>query len=166
MINEMTLGIAAVSVILVLVGVLAYVFVKQKENTKKHNLLEASIDHITTEMHQLQKAMKEIQSKEKSLALGDDFQSNMEVGLSNFYQQLKEIKEHSKNEHNYFEEKILRLENRVRDFGYVGNNNDIDERRIIALFQEGWSVDSIAKELRIGRGEVEFTLKLADIESF
>ena len=53
--------------------------------------------------------------------------------------------------------------NAQEDFGHLSGMNDVDEKRIISLFKEGWSVDSIAKELRIGRGEVEFTLKIADI---
>lgn len=32
------------------------------------------------------------------------------------------------------------------------------------MFRDGWSIDAIAKEMRLSKGEIEFTLKLADIK--
>ncbi|MCE3038281.1 DUF6115 domain-containing protein [Helicobacter anatolicus] len=163
MINEVIMGISGI--VFILLCVVVDLYLKDKKNTKKYALLEESIDKFTNELHQLQRNIQEIKVKEEfvRLTMGDEFQNNVESGLNQFYQQLKEMKENIRNERNYLEEKIIKLENRVRDFGYLSGDSDVDEKRIIALFQEGWSIDSIAKELRIGRGEVEFTLKLADI---
>lgn len=163
MINEAIMGIGGI--VFILLCVVVDLYLKDKKNTKKYALLEESIDKFTNELHQLQRNIQEIKVKEEfvRLTMGDEFQNNVESGLNQFYQQLKEMKENIRNERNYLEEKIIKLENRVRDFGYLSGDSDVDEKRIIALFQEGWSIDSIAKELRIGRGEVEFTLKLADI---
>lgn len=62
------------------------------------------------------------------------------------------------------ENKILHLEERLKEFVYTPTNpTNIDEGRIISMFKDGWSIDSIAKELRIGKGEVEFTLKFANL---
>ena len=53
----------------------------------------------------------------------------------------------------------------MKEFAYTPTNPiNIDEGRIIAMFKDGWSVDSIAKELRVGKGEVEFTLKFANLK--
>ncbi|MCE3036757.1 helix-turn-helix domain-containing protein [Helicobacter sp. faydin-H20] len=163
MVNEVIMGISGI--VFILLCVVVDLYLKDKKNTKKYALLEESIDKFTNELHQLQRNIQEIKVKEEfvRLTMGDEFQNNVESGLNQFYQQLKEMKEDIRNERNYLEEKIIKLENRVRDFGYLSGDSDVDEKRIIALFQEGWSIDSIAKELRIGRGEVEFTLKLADI---
>ena len=65
----------------------------------------------------------------------------------------------------YLENKIFSLEDRMKEFAYTPTNPiNIDEGRIIAMFKDGWSVDSIAKELRVGKGEVEFTLKFANLK--
>ena len=62
------------------------------------------------------------------------------------------------------EDKVYHLEDRLKEFVYTPSNpTNIDESRIISMFKDGWSVDSIAKELRIGKGEVEFTLKFANL---
>ena len=65
----------------------------------------------------------------------------------------------------HLENKIFSLEDRIKEFAYTPTNpTNIDEGRIISMFKDGWSVDSIAKELRIGKGEVEFTLKFANLK--
>ncbi|WP_104696957.1 MULTISPECIES: DUF6115 domain-containing protein [unclassified Helicobacter] len=134
---------------------LSFFFIKEMGKINRRiRLLEDAIEQARKEIHQFQKTMKEKEAFHQSV--------NME-GLNGFYKEIKEVREMVKSDRGYFEEKIIKLENRVKDFGHLGGSNDIDEKRIIALFQEGWSIDSIAKELRIGRGEVEFTLKLADI---
>ena len=63
-------------------------------------------------------------------------------------------------------EKLIALENKIKEysgFSTSGSGGDLDEKKIIDMFQNGFSIDSIAKEMRIGRGEVEFTLKLANL---
>ena len=56
------------------------------------------------------------------------------------------------------------LEEKIKEVGYFPTNpNGVDESRIISMFKDGYSVDAIAKELRIGKGEVEFTLKLSNL---
>lgn len=121
---------------------------------------------LQKEVVQLKNSLEEIRSdlhssfaQKKLDGNRDDFADS----LNGFYRQIKELHQSIQSDRDYFEQKIVRIENRVRDFGHLSYVNDVDEKRIVALFKEGWSVDSIAKELRIGRGEVEFTLKIADI---
>ena len=156
MTNEKMLIILAVLAV-GLVGLVAWGFFKAKEFRKKIKLLEDVIEKLANDVYKFQKFTKESKEREKQGNAG------IESGLNSFYREIKEVHEIIKSDRNYFEEKMIKLENRVRDFGHIGGTSDVDEKRIIALYQEGWSVDSIAKELRIGRGEVEFTLKLADI---
>ncbi len=148
----------------VAVAVVALVFAlflssRISQSKKRIQSLEESIDGLSSQIYQIQKELKSAMSHQKFLESQDGVNEN----LNSFYHQIKRISEIIQSDRNYFEEKIIRLESRIRDFGQVGMVNDIDEKRIISLYREGWSIDSIAKELRIGRGEVEFTLKLADI---
>ncbi len=156
--SEKMLLVLIAGIVLAIVILAFFVLLKKKEFTRKIKLLEEVIEKTTNDIHHLQKSLKENQEKNR-------VQSNLELesGLERFYREMRELHEMIKSDRNYFEEKMLKLENRVRDFGHLGGGSDVDEKRIITLYQEGWSIDSIAKELRIGRGEVEFTLKLADI---
>lgn len=157
--NEVLFGICAVSVVIAFFA-LFFVFIKVKEFNKQLKLLESAIEKATNDNHQLQKILQASKEKERL-----DTAMNTEE-INSVYREIKEIREMLKSDRAYFEEKLVRLDGKVRDYGHLSGSSDIDEKRIINLFQEGWSIDSIAKELRIGRGEVEFTLKLADITDF
>ena len=79
--------------------------------------------------------------------------------------QIERLNEEYKQYKEEVEGKVFTLEDRIKEFAYTPTNpSNIDEGRIISMFKDGWSVDSIAKELRIGKGEVEFTLKFANLD--
>lgn len=149
-------SLIAISIVIALFAVF-----RSFNNAKKIQHLEESIEGISTQLHQIQKELQGAMSHQKFIE--NNAQEGIAENINSFYREFKEIREMIKSDRNYFEEKMIKLDNRVRDFGHLSGMNDVDEKRIISLFKEGWSVDSIAKELRIGRGEVEFTLKIADI---
>lgn len=157
--NEVLFGICVASIVVALF-VLFFTLIKIKEFNRQLKLLESAIEKATNDNHQLQKILQASKEKERF-----DTAMNAEE-INSVYREIKEIREMLKSDRTYFEEKFVRLDGKVRDYGHLSGSSDIDEKRIISLFQEGWSIDSIAKELRIGRGEVEFTLKLADITDF
>lgn len=153
-----------VSVFIALVfGVVIAVFALFRTfmNSKKMQNLEETIEGLSTQFHQIQKDIQKVLAHQKFIE--NSAKEGVAENINTFYRDLKEIREMVKSDRNYFEEKLIKLDSRVRDFGHLSGMNDVDEKRIISLFKDGWSVDSIAKELRIGRGEVEFTLKIADI---
>lgn len=154
----------------VLVCVLAYMIIKDKDTSKRISRFESAIETIAKEIYKIQKSQQKL---EASLA-SQEFLST-ENGESKFNatndklialnKKLIELDKDIDLLRNHYDEKIMSLENRVREYGsFSSSGGDIDEKKIIDMFQNGFSVDSIAKELRIGRGEVEFTLKLANIK--
>ena len=85
--------------------------------------------------------------------------------LVNVYRQIEILEAQVNKEGDYIEEKIVGIEEKIREFGYFPTSStNIDEKRIIGMFRDGWSIDAIAKEMRLSKGEIEFTLKLADIK--
>lgn len=163
--------IAFGSIILILVCIIAYIYVKDRETSRKTQRLEKAIEILSKENYKIKKLMQEneLQNEFTKSTLGNNIETevknNINSGLSELYRHIQNLQEELHKDREYFEEKIIILEGKVKEFGHFSpSGNDIDERRIIEMFQDGWSVDSIAKELRIGRGEVEFILKLADIK--
>ena len=62
-------------------------------------------------------------------------------------------------------ERYLDLENKMKPLTSVTpSSTGLDENKIVSLFSNGFSIEEIAKQLRIGTGEVEFVLKLHDIK--
>ncbi|PAF54281.1 hypothetical protein BKH42_01915 [Helicobacter sp. 13S00482-2] len=159
------------ALLLILMFLILYIYIKDKDVTKKTQRLEKVIEALTKEIYKTKKWIQEneTQTEFANSTLGvnikNEVKSNLNSGLKNLSSQIQEIQEVLTKDRDYFEEKMIALENKIREFGYFSpSSTDVDENRIIKMFQDGWSIDSIAKDLRVGRGEVEFILKLADIK--
>ncbi|PAF49980.1 hypothetical protein BKH41_01390 [Helicobacter sp. 12S02232-10] len=168
--DDLLLAISA-AILLVLIFLILYSYLKDREFHKKTQRLEKAIEAMSQEIYKTKKWIQEseLHSEFASSTLGtnikNEVKSNLNSSLSSLYNHIQGIQETLDKDRDYFEEKIITLENKLREFGYFApSGNDVDEKRIVSMFQDGWSIDSIAKELRIGRGEVEFILKLADIK--
>ncbi|MDD7567068.1 MAG: hypothetical protein PUJ79_01475, partial [Helicobacter sp.] len=110
----------------------------------------------------------ELENQYTNTALGSKIKSevkdSLENGLIKVYRQIEVLEVNMDKQNDYMEEKMFQLEEKLREINYTpSNGNQIDEKRILTLFNEGWSMDSIAKEMRLNKGEVELILKLANI---
>ena len=174
------IGIAVVLVLLII-----YMYLKEGESNKRSRRYEKSIEELNKEVYRLQKRIKEQESALEHFKVGIKAQIYQDTRLemkklldSNLGTQVVPLRadmeslkaqwqSHQKALENieHLENKIFSLEDRIKEFAYTPTNpTNIDEGRIISMFKDGWSVDSIAKELRIGKGEVEFTLKFANLK--
>lgn len=163
--------IIGIAVVLIIICLVLFIYIKDKESLRKNQQLEKAIDTLSKEVYKTRKWIQESETQAEfaNSTLGtnikNEVKNNLNTNLSNLYTHIQTLQESIQKDRDYFEEKIISLENKIKEFGYFStSDSDVDEKRIIAMFQDGWSVDSIAKELRIGRGEVEFILKLADIK--
>ena len=152
----------------VLVCVLAYMIVKDKDISKRISRFESAIETIAKEIYKIQKTQQKLESAQASQEFLASESGESKATSDKLIALNKKLIEFDKDIdllRSHYDEKIMSLENRLREYGAFGSSGgDIDEKKIIDMFQNGFSVDSIAKELRIGRGEVEFTLKLANIK--
>ena len=57
-------------------------------------------------------------------------------------------------------DRIFTLEERTRDIGKITPSAQDEEEQIVRMFNSGKSIESIAKDLHLGVGRVEFVLKL------
>ncbi|OBV29768.1 hypothetical protein BKN38_01415 [Helicobacter sp. CLO-3] len=153
----------------VIVCILAYIIIKDKDTYKRVSRFETAIEAITKEIYKIQKTQQQIQTDQASIGfMGDKDGAKYDANNDKIQALNKKVIELDKDIDllkNHYDEKIISLENRMREYGHFSSTGgDVDEKKIIDMFQNGFSIDSIAKELRIGRGEVEFTLKLANIK--
>ena len=62
------------------------------------------------------------------------------------------------------QDRLFTLEERAKSISKISApNGEDDEKRIVQMYSEGKSVESIAKELCVGVGKVELTLKLREL---
>lgn len=171
MIEGSMMWILAGAVALFLMLLLFYLYTKDVENSKRLRHFEKSIEDLNKQIYKLQKKMKEdeVESEYSTNALSHSLRQEVKEAVNNaaagIYQSVDKVEALWMEHRDRVDEKIITLEERIKEMGYFPTSpNGVDETRILSMFRDGWSIDSIAKELRIGRGEVEFTLKLANIE--
>lgn len=175
-------GIGVIAVFILLV---VYLYIKEGESNKRTRRYEKSIEELNKEVYRLQKRIKEQESalehfktsikaqiyQDTRLEIKNLLDANLATQVVPIRSSVESLQLEWQNTRGHInqieklENKILHLEDRLKEFVYTPTNaTNIDEGRIISMFKDGWSVDSIAKELRIGKGEVEFTLKFANLK--
>lgn len=167
--NELIfIALAGLGVIVFMIFI--FLFVKDSENTKKLRQFEKSIEDLNLQIYKLQKKLKESEltkdNPEKNMEhlLRIEFKKELASHEKNFQKAIESLEStliHHKEE---LSDRISILEEKIRETLYLPPTSSIvDENKIISMFKNGWSIDSIAKELGISKGEVEFTLKLSNI---
>ena len=146
-------------------------YTRNFEINKRIRRFEKGMEDINNEIFKIHKWIKdsELENQLSTTALHNKIKTESIDAVNNalvkVYRQIEILEAQVNKERDYIEEKIVSIEEKIREFGYFpSSNTNIDEKRIIGMFRDGWSIDAIAKEMRLSKGEIEFTLKLADIK--
>jgi chromosome segregation ATPase len=133
---------------------LFFIMIKRdKEVETKFSALERGMDELTREVYQLKKSLKkdDKDSLKELEAVIEELISNIKELENNYLLKIKEL-----------EEKVESLRKNMKkvDFSQISGN---DEQKVWTLYNNGYSIEEISKELRIPAGEIEFILKMKDI---
>ncbi|KAA6225227.1 MULTISPECIES: DUF6115 domain-containing protein [unclassified Campylobacter] len=160
-----------VFVIILLIAMLAYMYIKDKESAEKITKLQNAIEDITKELHYFKKESDDEEESVKQ-SIDNDFVKNelknmLEQELGNkilpilkSIRAMETIIEEFQNEQ---KNRLLSLEQKAQSITKLTPNYDVEEQKVIALFKEGKSIEQIAKDLRIGIGNVELVLKFKQL---
>ncbi|RAX53907.1 hypothetical protein CCY99_05450 [Helicobacter sp. 16-1353] len=150
--------IVNLGVIILFVLILIFFYIKDGESQRRLSRYEKSLDDLNKEIYKIQKFLK---NNELENGYSEKFQKNLKEDFRNSINDIYAIIEKDRE---YVDNKLAIIEDKIKEFNYFpSSSSNVDDRKIIAMFKDGWSVESIAKELMITKSEVEFTLKLADI---
>ncbi len=154
------------AILLVLVCLVGYLYLKEKEFYHKMRRLEKTLDESYQENYIYSKRLKELEGRLEGISLEKSVKedSSLRTTLSHLYNQLQEIQKSMDKERDYLEEKIIILENKFKDMGHYAASDEINEKQVLKMYQEGYSVDSISKEFKVSKGEVEFILNMAGLK--
>lgn len=148
----------------------AFMYVKDGESAKRFKSFEKSVEDINLQLYKVQKKLKESElesgedKNEFRAKLRNEIKTEIEEIKSELISAIRELEKVHEDERIELEDKISILEDRVKESLYMSTSTtSVDESRIVSLFQSGYGIESIAKELNIGKGEVELTLKLANL---
>jgi len=158
----------------VLTIIIIYIMIKDSEQSKKVRYLEHSIDKLHNQLYSAEVQLKEIKSKLDETAQANSNQYNKDEIQALIKQEVKEILEpigealnqtelSMKEFQDSIQKKFEIIENSVKQTMIMSQTSKSDEERIVSMYKAGYSVDEIAKQFRIGAGEVELIIRFADL---
>ncbi|AXP09106.1 hypothetical protein N4T57_00185 [Campylobacter hepaticus] len=153
--------------IILLLAILAYMNIKEKENNLKIIKLQNVIEDITEELHYFRKELgfKEDEEDEdyKTTLLKEEMKIELDKQISAkitpVLRTLKTMEHIIEDFQNEQQNRLLNLEQKAQSMIKLTPNFETEEQKIENLFKEGKSIEQIAKDLRIGTGNVELVLK-------
>lgn len=136
-----------------------YMFMRDKAIDKKFMLISTALEDINNEIYKLQK-----QQKANSLDVEKIVSERLDEVLDSLIQTIKETQYKNQKEIEILYNKISKIEGDVKNFSLPNFNSmiqkDDKKEEIKSLYEIGWSVEDIAKQLNMNVGEVSFFLNL------
>lgn len=161
-----------VFIIVLLIAMLAYMNIKERENNAKIAKLQNVIEDITKELHYFRKELgvkddSEEDEDYKTSLLKEEIMIELDKQISSkitpVLRTLKTMEHIIEDFQNEQQNRILNLEQKAQSMTKLTPNYDTEEQKIVDLFKEGKSIEQIAKDLRIGTGNVELVLKFKQL---
>ena len=155
----------------IILYLLYYVFTKDSDYTKNIHSVASVVEELNRELFYLKKKLGETQEniKENSQRMTDEviYQEiertvyDMVAPLSQGLQQLQENINSLEAE---IDTRVSHLESGVKQISIPSSVHGNDDEKIISLFKQSVSLDTIAKELHLSKHEVEFVLKINKLQ--
>ena len=161
-----------VGVVFLVVIVLIFMSLKDSEVSKKLSRYEQSIENLSQQNHRLRKEIIELgKQRDKFIAEMDDIledriKEKVQQSVYPLIESMREIENVMQSFQEEQIERINRIEEKSNEVSYIPSSNSSisNEKLIISQYASGKSEAAIAKDLRIGIGEVDLVLKLANLK--
>ncbi len=155
----------------IILFLLYYVFTKDSEFNRNIHSVASVVEELNREIFYLK---KEIADTKKNIKMHSSRMSDSEIyeevertvydmvkplslGLKRVEETLSAIDEQ-------IDLRVSTLENGVKQISIPTSIHGNDDEKIISLFKQGVSLETISKELHISKAEVEFVLKINKIK--
>ncbi len=150
-----------------LVLLFVVIYLKDVESNRKFERFARAIEDANRQNHRLHQALAK--KKEEDKMMIDEFRLEMHKKVQDeisstvypLLESLKDIEQIISNFKTDQQDRISELEERTKSINALSKNSTTShEKQIIQAYNEGKQVHDIAKDLRIGIGEIEFVLKM------
>jgi len=150
---------------------LYYVFTKDAEFHKNIHSVASVLEELNREIFYLKKDLKDTKGSVKnsnSRMSDEDVYAEVERTVYDMVKPLslglKKLENTIQVIDGQIDARISTLENGVKQISIPSSVHGNDDEKIISLFQQGVTVETISKELHISKAEVEFVLKINQIK--
>ena len=150
---------------------LYYVFTKDADYTKNIRSLASAAEELNRELFYVKKKISDTQQsiKDNSQRMNDEeIYQEIERSVYDMVQPLsltlRQMQENINAIDAQIESRISSLENGIKQISIPSSVQANDDQKIISLFKQGVSIETISKELHLSKPEVEFILKINKIK--
>ena len=162
-------------VVLAMAGVilylLYYVYSKDSDYSRNIRSVASVVEDLNREIFYLKREIKDAEAaikKAPSRMSDDEIYQEIERSVYDMVQPLsialQQIQNNVDSIELEIESRIAQLESGVKQISIPSSIHGNDDEKIISLFKQGVSIETIAKELHISKPEIEFVLKINKIK--
>ena len=156
---------------LVILYLLYYVYEKDTQYSKNIRSIASVVEELNRDLFYLRNKLNEETKKIEQSRRGmsdEEIYQEIERTVYDMIQPLaltlKEVQNSITAIDSQLESRIANLENGVKQISIPSSIHANDDEKIISLYKQGVSVETIAKELHLAKPEVEFVLKINKIQ--
>ncbi len=168
--NDVTLTVGALTLVMLILAL--YIALRDRELSRKLTLVEQSIEVLNNELFkvakELEKSRRELHERivrfelEQRSGVAEIPEGVWEERLAPLKEETAQLKTALARHEAEAEEKLTALRKRLKET-MMASGGVPDEQRILQLHAQGLDSETIAKKLRMGKGEVELVLRFAKI---
>lgn len=155
----------------VILYLLYYVYNKDSEYNRNIHSVASVVEDLNREIYYLKKKLNknDIDKENTTRLLSDDeIYQEIERSVYDMVQPLslglRQAKEAIHAINSQIDDRISSLESGVKQISIPSSVHGNDDEKILSLYKQGVSLDTISKELHISQPEVEFVLKINKIK--
>ena len=156
---------------LIILYLLYYVYEKDSQYSKNIRSIASVVEELNRDLfylrNKLNEESKKIEQNQRGMS-DEEIYQEIERTVYDMIQPLaltlKEVQNSITAIDSQLESRIANLENGVKQISIPSSIHANDDEKIISLYKQGVSVDTIAKELHLAKPEVEFVLKINKIQ--
>ncbi len=151
----------------IILYLLYYVFNKDSQYSKNIRSVASVVEELNRELFYLKKKIDQTQNniQENSQRMNDEeiyqeIERSVYDMVTPLTQGLKQLQENINAIDVELNTRISEIESGVKQISIPSSVHGNDDEKIISLFKQGVSLDTISKELHLSQPEVEFVLKI------
>lgn len=151
----------------VILYLLYYVYTKDNDYTKNIRSVASVVEELNREIYYLKKNMTDTQNSIQKSTRGmsdEEIYAEIERTVYDTIQPLstgfRQLQDNLAVIDSQINSRIASLENGVKQFSIPTSINGNDDEKVISLYKQGVTLETISKELNISQPEVDFVLKI------
>jgi len=156
---------------IVMLLIIAFLYYRDKSIFAKMEAYEMAIDDLHSRVHKLEVGGLKVDTSTKDYKeIFEKIEDNLENRLNEIGEPLLRAIRAIKNIENRLNNLETKIDNKINELHQTSktqqNITDTNryEERVISLYKEGKSIEEISKLTRVGVGEIELMIKLANLK--